>query len=102
VPATGTPGDPIAALAAVEADLGANYHGTGVIHMGRYLGTILANYLQASGSKLQTKIGTPVVVGGGYDLAAADAGPFTIYGTGALVVRRGTVDTLDAVDREVN
>lgn len=93
---------PVAALGAVEAALGRNYHGNGVIHMDRFLATALAPQLERSGSTLQTKIGTPVVVGGGYDTAATEAGPHTIYGTGSLVVRRGVIETVDAVDRAVN
>lgn len=93
---------PSAALGAVEAELGRNYHGTGVIHMDRFMGTMLATHLVKSGSQLTTALGTPVVVGGGYDLAATEAGAHTIYGTGAVVVRRGVIETVDAMDRDVN
>jgi hypothetical protein len=93
---------PVSALGAVEAELGKGYHGTGVIHMSRFLGIALANQLVKVGSQLQTIIGTPVVVGGGYDQAATEAGPHTIYGTGSIIVRRGVVETVDAVDRALN
>jgi hypothetical protein len=102
VPPTGTATDPILALAAVEQDLGENYHGTGVIHLSRFLGIVLADQLERQGGRLQTRIGTPVVVGGGYDTDTDDAGPFTIYGTGTLLVNRGPVDYIETANTSVN
>lgn len=77
------------ALARSEADLAENYHGLGVIHMNAAAATRVGDKLVISGSSLTTKIGTPVVVGAGYN----QDDPGAIYATGALVVRRDTVQT---------
>lgn len=103
------------ALGLVELALAQTYNGTGIIHMDRATATALGNQnLRVSGASLLTMLGTPVVVGAGYgpDLgvagtpggAATPAPSVTgsIYGTGALAVRRDQRDTLEGFDRAVN
>lgn len=86
------------ALATVEQALAANYMGQGVIHLTPYIATILgAQGLIGASPKMTTVIGTPVVVGAGYDTPTN-----TIYGSGQIVVVRGTIDEHDAWDRQVN
>jgi hypothetical protein len=58
---------------------------------------VLCDNLYADGQIMRTKLGTPVVVGGGYDQAGL------IYGTGPLVIYRGEVDTRQqAIAKPVN
>lgn len=88
-------------LAETEYMLGANYNGTGVIHVSPYTATMLADYLVADGDALYTKAcHTPVVVGNGYaDAALPD---MEIFGTGAVFVRRGELSDLSAWDLSIN
>lgn len=74
-------------LGTIEQTLAEQYGGMGVLHMNRTTATVLCDYLYADGQVMRTKLGTPVVVGGGYE----DAG--RIYGTGPLIIYRGEVDT---------
>jgi hypothetical protein len=84
-------------LAAAEKALIDSYRGAGVLHMDRATATVLCDHLYADGQTLRTKLGTPVVVGGGY----VDSG--VIYTTGPLVVYRGAVDTRQAaIDKARN
>lgn len=95
----GAGASPVLALALVEQALADNYMGQGVIHMTPTAATMLGGeYLERQGNRLYTIAGTPVVVGGGYVKGAPD----TIIGTGVVVVRRGPVETLGAIDRNVN
>lgn len=87
---------PVGALASVESLLGQNYMGTGVIHMGRGTATRLGVQLVRNGDRLETTLGTPVVVGAGY------IGAETIYGTGALVVIGGDVEVVSAWNISIN
>lgn len=91
-------------LALVEQRLAMAYGGTGVIHVSRYTATYLAamSMIETGGARLRTKLGTPVVAGGGYsDEDLTD--PVSIIGTGALVVIRGEVFNLgEVVDRFTN
>ncbi len=92
------------ALGYVEQQVSQNYSGTGVIHMSHLVATLLWDALFVSGGRLQTLHGTPVVVGAGYDTATD---PLTrvgyIYGTGAMVLYRGDIDTREsAIDKAVN
>jgi len=100
-PTPGT-GDAAHTLMLVEAALGAGYMGTGVIHMNRGAATLLASHLVVKGSQLQTITGTPVAAGAGYDSDLATSGLPTIYGSGAVTVRRSTVSTSVAWDRAIN
>lgn len=88
---------PLAALGTVEAALGDNYMGVGVIHMDRATATRLDAQLVRNGSRLETILGTPVVVGAGY----AHGTP-VIRGTGAVVVLADDVDTHSAWDMKIN
>jgi hypothetical protein len=100
-PVVGT-GNAADALMRVEAALGAGYMGTGVIHMNRGAATLLGSQLVVKGSQLQTIAGTPVAAGAGYNLDLLAAGKVTIYGTGAVTIRRGVVDTSITWDRAIN
>jgi len=100
------------ALGLVELALAQHYNGTGVIHMDRGTATALGiHHLRVQGSTLVTTVGTPVVVGAGYGPAVVlSGGPAapppsltgSIFGTGALVIRRGTSEVLEGFDRAVN
>ena len=84
-------------LATAEQALADLYRGMGVLHMNRATATVLCDYLYADGQVMRTKLGTPVVVGGGFDT------PGTIYATGPVVIYRGEVDTRQAaINRGVN
>lgn len=86
-------------LALVENELAQDYHGTGIIHMSRGNAVKLASHLTRVGSQLQTAVGTPVVAGGGYGVT----GPATqIFGTGAMVIHRGSLDTYRGATLSVN
>lgn len=91
----GTALSPESALGSVEAALGTGYMGTGVIHMNREVATRLATHLVRSGDHLETMLGTPVAVGAGY-------GPLAIYGTGAVLARRGAVDVVGNWNTAIN
>jgi hypothetical protein len=84
-------------LAVVEQQLAEAYYGLGVIHMSPRIATFLEGNLERSGQQLQTKLGTPVVVGAGYD-GDSEA----IYGTGVVVVRRGVIESHPTTDRRIN
>lgn len=99
---TGAPAGVV--LGYVEQVLNQNYGGQGVIHMNRLTATFLWEYLEVSGGRLMTKLGTPVVAGAGYESVSAPlSNDFTIFGTGPLVIYRGDVDTRQqAVDKATN
>jgi hypothetical protein len=88
---------PAGALSVVEEQLGDGYMGTGVIHMSRGTAVRLGPELVRNGSRIETIIGTPVVVGAGYV-----AGGPTIYGTGALAVVRGDLEVVSAWNMSIN
>lgn len=91
-------------LGFIEQSLADNYFGQGVIHMNRQTATFLWEYLDVSGGRLQTRLGTPVIAGGGYGtMATPPTNEFTIYGTGPVVLYRGDVDTREwAISRSDN
>jgi hypothetical protein len=91
-------------LGYIEQILANNYFGQGVIHMDRFTATILWEYLDVSGARLQTRLGTPVIAGGGYgNMADPPVDEFFIYGTGPVVVYRGDIDTRQmAIAKETN
>lgn len=92
--------NPVAAmLADVEIELGKNYHGTGLIHMSRGVASALGDVLVRVGDRLETMAGTPVIAGAGYNNAG---NPATIYGTGPVVVNRGSIEVVEAVDTARN
>lgn len=88
-----------AGVAALEAQLGANYGGIGVIHAPRSLSTYAADRFQVvrGGPVLRTTVDTLWAFGGGYtantgpDGTPAGAGEQWLYASGAAVVRRGEV-----------
>lgn len=90
---------PQALLAVVEQQVADNVRSQGVIHMDRLTASLLTEELVQTGGGLFTRLGTPVVAGGGYGLVD---GEFGIIGTGPLVGVRGPVEVSTAVDRSIN
>jgi hypothetical protein len=89
------------ALAVIEGNLATHYNGRGVIHMSPFAATALSDFLSpADGRQYTRAVGTPVVIGAGY------GDPLTptveIFGTGAVFVRRGELEALNAWDLSVN
>jgi len=100
-----TTGSPLTdALAALEGWLGANYHGTGVIHMNRGVAAALGSgALLRDGDRLTTFTGTPVAAGAGYNLGTDfEDEPTVLYATGAVVVRSGDIDVVSAWNLAIN
>jgi hypothetical protein len=98
---------PAAALAALEDWLGDAYGSLGVIHGPRGLVSMLDTLVNASGSRLLTKVGTPVAAGAGYPGSApggapAAAGETWVLASPALFGYRGEVQTHAALDRQKN
>ena len=93
---------PVEALAATEHRLATMYHGTGVIHMSRYTATLLSEQLLRVGGQIQTLIGTPVAVGGGYETGVNEGAAHSIFGSGAITVMRAPLDVYTAWERSVN
>lgn len=85
---------PTYALAVAEQAIAEAYPGTGIIHMSRQSATILWANLVVSGGKMQTLLGTPVVVGAGYDNAVGSPiATSSIFATGPVLLYRGDIDT---------
>lgn len=89
------------ALGHVEQELRRLYPGQGVIHVDPVVATVLD--LSASGGRMTTPLGTPVIVAvDEVEAAAADTGT-VIYGTGAVVLyREATPSSIRTFDRAVN
>lgn len=88
--------DPLSALAALEKWLGFTYGSLGVINADRGAVTLVSDAVRASGSRLLTQVGTPVIAGGGYpgtSPAGADpaAGETWVFASPALFGYRGQV-----------
>jgi len=92
----------IDAIARIEQYLGANYGGTGVIHMDRRIAAhAITDYVLVNdGTNLRTHLGTLVAAGGGYTSSAGPNespgespgdGQLWIYGTGAVYGWMGEV-----------
>lgn len=87
---------PVGGIAALENYLGDNYGGTGIIHAPRGVGAFLSYHSLAAvvGARVQTMVGTPVALGGGYvvntgpDGVEAPPGTAWMYATGQVVIRR--------------
>ena len=104
--------DPKLAVAIAEQYIAANYGSLGVIHMPRLLASVLLTEgtLEARGTRLFTKMGTPVVAGAGYPLTHPDGettGENWIVVTPALMTYRSEVFTAtnragDLLDRQQN
>lgn len=92
------------ALGFVEQQIAQNYGGTGVIHVNHLVATVLWDAFVVQGGRLTTIHGTPVVVGSGYDLATDPLARLGyIYGTGAMVIYRGDIDTREsAINKPIN
>lgn len=91
---------PVAAIAALESYLGANYGGVGVIHIPRGAAAVLARHHQFCGDcapPLRTVLGTAVAAGGGYvvntgpDGSPAPPGTAWAYATGPVAIRRSEI-----------
>lgn len=96
---------PAMGLALVEQMLTESYPSMGVVHMSRLTATLLGELgiVHAEGNRLVTTLGTPVVAGGGYgQVNGVEPTDAAIYGTGPLVLLRGTVDTVRGFNRDVN
>jgi hypothetical protein len=99
--------DPYQALAALEQWMGEAYGSLGVIHGGRGSVSLLGKRVESSGSRLLTKIGTPVVAGGGYPGsspagAAAATGEAWLFASPLLFGYQGPVFTNAQLDRTKN
>lgn len=104
--------EPRLALATAEQYIATNYGSLGVIHMPRLLASILLaeDALEVRGTRLFTKLGTPVVAGAGYPLTHPDGttpGSYWIVATPALMVYRSEIfpasnRTGDLLDRGQN
>jgi hypothetical protein len=85
---------PTYALAVAEQAIAEVYPGTGIIHMSRQAATVLWENLTVSGGRMQTLIGTPVIIGAGYDNApGAPTNTSDLFATGPIILYRGDVDT---------
>lgn len=80
----------------LESYLAKNHAGVGTIHAPRILGPYLP--VEREGQRLETKLGTLVAAGGGYDIANRGPGGATppederwLYATGRPIVRRSDV-----------
>jgi hypothetical protein len=82
------------------------YKGRGVLHMGRYAATLLSQQglLMPDGNVLRSKLGTPVIAGGGYQqVGGALPATYDVFGTGPVVAMAGPATTIPAqIDRGVN
>jgi len=95
------------ALAALEDWIGQEYGALGVIHGTRGAVSVMDTRVSSSGSRLATKVGTPVVAGAGYrgtspTNVAAAVGETWVYASPALFGYRGQVFTTTALDRAKN
>jgi len=92
------------ALGYIEQMLANNYFGQGVIHMDRFTATVLWEYIDVSGGRLQTRLGTPIIAGGGYgNMSDPPVDEFYIFGTGGVVMYRGDIDTRQqAINKAIN
>lgn len=91
-------------LGYIEQELAETYGSMGVIHMSRYAATALALHLRVEGGVMRTILGTPVIIGGGYDpLPAPIADTAIIYGSGPVAMWRGDIDTREnAINKSLN
>lgn len=86
-----TTGTPVAAVAGLEAWLGENYSAQGLIHMGPTTGVRARSQhaVLGEGAEAHTAMGTPVVLGYGYQ--AAGASSFSAFASGRITLLRGPV-----------
>lgn len=102
---------PAVGVALLEGFGGDNYVGMPTIHMPRTIGSLLMGVQGAAfdGTVLQTKLGSKIAVGVGYDFpnngptgAAAPTGEKWIYATGEVVIGRSDVIVQQVVDPQNN
>lgn len=105
---------PATALAKMEEALGDCYGGRGVIHMDRFVASLISDGtggLIVEGGNLVTRLGTYVAAGAGYPGTAPDnvapaAGTRYIYGTGAVLIVRSAIERVGdfktTIDRATN
>ena len=88
----------------IEQQLASLYGSQGVIHMNAYAATALAMHLRVEGSQMRTLLGTPVIVGRGYDpLQNPNVDTAVIFGSGPVAMWRGDIDTRQsAVNKALN
>lgn len=91
----------------LEGHLAENYGGVGTIHSPRTLGPYLP--VEREGQRLETKLGTMVAAGGGYDVANQGPDGTTppdeerwLYATGRPIVRRSDVIVVPDEDQRPN
>lgn len=87
-------------VARAEAWLADNLGGLGIMHMSRYLATRLvhAGLVEVKGTRLQTKLGTPVVAGSGYSSETdtiVTTGQMFGYRTSVFAPMDAATDTFD-------
>ena len=108
---TTAPLSPVRLLARLEQWLADNYAAQGVLHLTREAGSVFASQglIRESGSRMLTRLGTPVAVGGGYvnqspDGTEAEDGQFWAYMSPAVIYYQGAVgsDTATALDKRRN
>lgn len=87
--------NPRFALGLLEQFIRDNYSGQGVITGNALALTLIEDVLDGSGAELTTKLGTPVVLAGGYDSASTlDPDTAQLYISGQINIWRGPV-TID-------
>lgn len=89
---------PRLAIAELEQYIAQSYGSLGVIHMPRFLAAVLLaeETLEVRGTRLYTRLGTPVVAGAGYPLTHPDGvtpGEHWIVATPALMLYRSEIFT---------
>lgn len=80
------------ALAAVEQGIADRYNGLGLIHVTARDASLLGDRLVVTDGGLTTRLGTPVVVGIGYE---PDDTTSLIVGTGAVLLMRGDAEPIE-------
>lgn len=101
----GGPYSPVDALGILEKKIGLCYGGVAVIHMDRYLATLLATNgsVYRDGNRLRTQIGSLVAAGTGYKGSGAGAvANEWMYATGAVTVRRSPVEYVGDFSSSIN
>jgi len=90
-------------LGYAEQAISSSYEAQGVLHMSRLTAMACADFLRMEGGRMLTALGTPVVIGGGYNVPESVTDTGTIIATGPLVMYRGDIDTREnAVDKAIN
>lgn len=93
------------ALGYVEQAVTNLYGSRAVIHVNRLVGSLLytAGALKPEGGNLITGLGTPVIIGGGYDTdLTVPPATLTVVGSGPIVMYRGPIETATGYDRDTN